>query len=405
MTILVNPETAPLENSTAPRCTLPSAIEGVFSAEAQRMARRRFQRGTVFLRGSRNPAWVGRFREDVIEPGGQVRRICRKITLGYKTEIPTKRLALRELESKLGGINAYDYQPTRVATFSQFVAIWRKDVLPMHRPSTQSSVDSVLRNWIEPFFGAFPLRDINTHSVQSFIHHCTRGARTVKNLILVMKMVWKSAKAWGYVTHNPFDSLILPRRMPPETGTFTLDEMKRIIEAAQEPFKTMFWLAAETGMRTGEIRALEVTDVVPGFLRVRKSVWHGHVTATKNGKERVFPISPLLEARLRTSRGPADSLLLFPNHQGRTWNAATLTRILHGVLATLKIKSAGMHAFRHGNLSLMDELSVPMKVRQERVGHAPDSKLTLATYTHAGSADHQLAAQRIGDMLCPPLIQ
>ncbi|MGA2333952.1 MAG: tyrosine-type recombinase/integrase [Terriglobales bacterium] len=369
------------------------------------MARRRFQRGTVLLSGSRNPAWIGRYREDVIEPDGRVRRICRKVVLGYKTEIPTKRLALRELETKLGDINSYNYQPTRAATFKQFAALWRKDVLPEHRPSTQSSVDSVLRNWLEPFFGSYPLREIHTQLVQSFIRQCNRNARTVKNQILILKMVWKSAKAWGYVTHNPFDCLILPRRMPPATGTFTLDEMKQIIAAAPEPFKTMFWLAAETGMRTGEIRALEKSDLVPGSLRVRKSVWHGHVTGTKNGKERVFPISPALEARLRIARGPAGSLLLFPNHQGNTWNAATLTRILHRIQDTLKIKRAGMHAFRHGNLSLMDGLSVPMKVRQERVGHAAGSQLTLNTYTHANSADHQLAVQKIGELLCPPTIQ
>jgi integrase len=105
------------------------------------------------------------------------------------------------------------------------------------------------------------------------------------------------------------------------------------------------------------------------------------------------------------ARGPADSLLLFPNQQGKTWNAATLTRTLHGILATLKIKRAGMHAFRHGNLSLMDGLSVPLKVRQERVGHSAGSNLTLDTYTHAGSADHQLTVQKIGELLCPPTIQ
>src|ERR1700677_976713 len=388
-------------------CRLPSAIEGALSVEAQRMARRRYQRGTVFLSGSRNPAWIGRFRVDVVVPDGRVRRVCRKVVLGYKTEIPTKKLALRELESKLGGINSYEYQPMRVATFSQFVALYRKKVLPLHRPSTQSSEDSVLRNWLQPFFGSIPLRNINTQAVQTYVQQCARAPRTVKNHILIMKMVWKSARAWGYVapTHNPFLDLTMPRKMPASTGTFTVDGMKRIIEAAQEPFKTMFWLAAETGMRTGEVRALERTDIETGFLRIRKSVWHGHVTGTKNGKERVFPISPALEARLRMERGSSTSLLVFPNHQGKTWNAATLTRILHGVLATLNIKRAGMHAFRHGNLSLMDGLSVPLKVRQERVGHSAGSNLTLDTYTHAGSADHQLTVQKIGELLCPPTIQ
>jgi integrase len=263
-----NPMPIPEEN----RCTLPSAIESALSVEAQRMARRRYQRGTVMLSGSRNPAWIGRYREDVVEPGGQVRRVCRKVVLGYKTDIPTKKLALREMESRLGGINSYDYQPTKVATFSQFATLWRKDVLPTFRPSSQSSADSVLRNWLEPFFGATALTDINTQLVQSYIRQCARNARTIKNDILIMKMVWKSARVWGYIaqTHNPFQDLTMPRKMPASTGTFTLDEMKRIIEAASEPFKTMFWLASETGMRTGEIRALERTDIESGFLRIRK---------------------------------------------------------------------------------------------------------------------------------------
>jgi hypothetical protein len=92
-------------------------------------------------------------------------------------------------------------------------------------------------------------------------------------------------------------------------------------------------------------------------------------------KERVFPISPALEAGLRTPRG-VNSLLLFPNRQGKMWNAATLTRVLHG---NAPDQTGWMHAFRHGNVSLMDGLSVPMKVRQERVGHAAGSNLMLDT--------------------------
>ena len=37
------------------------------------MARRRYQKGRVFLRGKKNPVWVGRWREDVIE-NGRIRR-------------------------------------------------------------------------------------------------------------------------------------------------------------------------------------------------------------------------------------------------------------------------------------------------------------------------------------------
>ncbi len=382
------------------RATLPSAIEGALSVEAQRMARRRYQQGTVFLSGSRNPAWVGRYREDVIEPGGQVRRVCRKVVLGYKTELPTKKLAMRELESKLAGINSYGYRPTKIASFRQFVKDWRKQVLIMHRPSTQASVDSVLRTWLEPYFGPFALRDINTQSVQAYVQNCTRKAKTVKNTILVMRMVWNTAKAWGYVQHDPFDGLVMPKRNQiKEERYFTLDEMKRILTAAEEPYKTMFWIAAETGMRTGEIRALDVRDVRSGYLLVRKSVWRGHTNAPKNGKERAFQISPALEGRLRVSCAGRDAGLLFHAAAGQAWNASTLSRHLYKTLDSLRIPRAGMHAFRHGNESLMDQLAVPMKVRQERLGHAAGSKLTLNSYTHASGEDHRLAAERLGELL------
>ena len=40
------------------------------------------------------------------------------------------------------------------------------------------------------------------------------------------------------------------------------------------------------------------------------------------------------------------------------------------LLKSLEIQQAGFHAFRHFNVSLLDSLRVPLKVIQERVGHA-----------------------------------
>ena len=40
-----------------------------------------------------------------------------------------------------------------------------------------------------------------------------------------------------------------------------MEQMVRIIAAASEPYKTFFWLAAETGMRCGELCGLRWPDV------------------------------------------------------------------------------------------------------------------------------------------------
>ena len=77
------------------------------------MARRRFQKGRLFLRSKRTPAWIGRWREDTITPGGSghKNRKVRAQILGSKAELPTRRLAARRLELLLARINAPSYRP------------------------------------------------------------------------------------------------------------------------------------------------------------------------------------------------------------------------------------------------------------------------------------------------------
>ncbi len=75
-----------------------------------------------------------------------------------------------------------------------------------------------------------------------------------------------------------------------------------------------------------------------------------------------------------------------------------MKRKLHPLLDRLGIPRCGLHAFRHANGTLMDRLGSPMKVRQQRLGHA-DPRMTLGVYTHmSGEDDRRLAAQ-LGELL------
>jgi integrase len=66
------------------------------------------------------------------------------------------------------------------------------------------------------------------------------------------------------------------------------------------------------------------------------------------------------------------------------------------------VEGVGNHAFRHGNTSVMDAENIPLKIRQDRLGHVPDSDLTLGTYTHLASADELATAVRLGELFAPP---
>src|SRR6202166_4243342 len=87
--------------------TLPAQGQ-LIGERGGKLARRRFQNGSFFFRGKKNPVWVGRWREDVIVDG-RIRREYRSEVLGSKSDYPTKRLALRELGKRLSVVTDFPY--------------------------------------------------------------------------------------------------------------------------------------------------------------------------------------------------------------------------------------------------------------------------------------------------------
>lgn len=70
-------------------------------------------------------------------------------------------------------------------------------------------------------------------------------------------------------------------------------------------------------------------------------------------------------------------------------------RKLCPLLNSLAIQQAGFQAFRHFNVSLLDTLRVPLKVIQERVGHALTGSFTLDVYGHALDWKENVEAVRL----------
>lgn len=143
------------------------------------MARRRYQKGRLFLRGKKIRVWVGRWREDVIEADGRLRRVYRSEVLGSTTDYPTRKLALRELQLRLAPINDPRYRARPSSTFAEFAQRWQSAVLTQHKPSTQAAIRSQLRRHIVPFFGRYPMREIQPELVQIFVSEAKASPKTV----------------------------------------------------------------------------------------------------------------------------------------------------------------------------------------------------------------------------------
>lgn len=75
-----------------------------------------------------------------------------------------------------------------------------------------------------------------------------------------------------------------------------------------------------------------------------------------------------------------------------------MKRELKPILEKLGLAGA-LHGFRHGNATVLDGLNVPIKVRQERLGHVDPA--TTMLYTHLVSEDDRRVSQQLGEILMP----
>lgn len=189
--------------------------------------------------------------------------------------------------------------------------------------------------------------------MQAFVSNCRCNSKTIRNLIATLRMMWNSARAWGYVAHNPFDALVLPKRGLVRRFSRSLEEAQRIIVSASEPYKTYYSILAETGIRGGEVSGLRVADLdlENALIHVQQAVWRGQIQTVKSRKgNRCFAISAELVEDLRAylrSWRPNPLGLLFATKTGAPWDHSLVRkRKFHPLLKRLGIPQCGFHAFR-----------------------------------------------------------
>ncbi|HEV2378738.1 MAG TPA: tyrosine-type recombinase/integrase [Terriglobia bacterium] len=368
------------------------------------MARQRYQSPTPRLRGN---SWIITIREDVVQADGSIKRKQKVITLGHKGQIQTAKLARRMAEPILIKLNSALCRPIRPMRFSEMVERYKVSILPDMKPSTQLSQCSAMRAHLVPKFGDRYLYEIMPEMIQNYVVDMRGkvGDKTAWNILMVMRSIWRTALDWGYATERIFDHVRMRCAAPPDDPRcFSLDEVRKILARAPEPHRTFYWLAAETGMRAGELCGLRWQDVdlENGMVRVRQSSWRGRITEpkTRAGRRR-FAVSAELLARLAEMYGVKKLFyeLVFHSRNGTPWDANLLVkRKLQPLLERLGIAKAGLHAFRHFNASQMDRLGSPSGLARDRLGHA--SLMVTNRYTHSVTADDRLVASKLaGSMM------
>jgi integrase len=391
-----------------PECTVsPGTIESS-TLKGGSMARRRHQCGCVILKGQ---VWYGKYRDDVVEQDGTVTRVQRRTPLGTKQEYPTKRLAERKLEQILCRINAVEYRPGRVATLNEFAERWKVEILTKYKPSTKCSAGSHLNSHILPYLGKLRLDAIGAENQQAFVTHLADNVsyKSVLNILSTLSSMLTTAKNWGYICEGVDQhKLVLPGRgIRKDVACFTADQVRNILQISEDPWRLMFACAALLGLRAGEILGLRVEDVdlQNRTLNIKQGAWRGKLQSTKNrASENALPIPLPLEGFFREylkTWKPNPLGLLFCNRNDRAYTSQKVVEYhLWPLLDALKIKRAGLHAFRHAHATLLLDGGASPKVAQRQLRHS-DARVTLGIYAHLVEGTHHEAVEKLASFLVP----
>jgi integrase len=381
------------------------------TAKGATVARRRFQRGSVFKNRTRT-VWLGMYSEYVLDSNGVEKRHRRQIVLGPIRKPDgsdmTKREAQRLLQPFVDRVNAAIAFPSRErksATFQVFSRIWERDYLSLSKPSTQCSMRSQLKR-LTSVFGNKDMRQIDAGDLQRIIAAMEvegRTPKTIRNMWATVRLIWDAALAQKYV-----DSLLprskLKRRYKKTPRYFLLNEVAKIIAHSEGDSKALYWLAAESGARAGELCALRLADVHADRITVNQSVWHGRFQPPKTDNSvRSIALSPELGEMLSKQKerqlAEGRSLLFSTKTGGPIDSSLFVKRKLKPFLASLNIAHGGLHGMRHFNASILSALCVPLKVIQVRLGHASSGCLTLDVYTHSEWEQNVEAAKQVGQAI------
>jgi integrase len=375
------------------------------------MARRRYQTGTLRLRGKKEKVWTLRWREDVVGSDGVVQRIGRTTVLGTKADLATEKLARRRADVLLARINRPDYRPGKVMGFEEFSERWKEHALSQQKPSSQKVAKSHLHYHLLKYFGKLHLDQIGQEAVQQFI--ATIGQKlarhTILNVLGTLFSILRTARQWGYVVNEIRQSdLSIPSSKPSKPGrSFTAANVIAILEKAAEPWRTIFAVAAMTGMRPGEVLGLSTEDLDfdARQIFIRRSAWCSRLLTPKTRQSASSvpmpePLERILRAYLLIWQ-PNPNRLLFANRRYNPYSEnKVVQKRLWPILDELKIPRCGMHAFRHAMATLLLASGASPKTAQEQLRHT-DPMTTMRMYVHTVGQDQRDAVEKVAGILRP----
>lgn len=371
--------------------------------------RRKHGDGSVRLR--KDGRWEGRYVVGYDEKGLPM---TKNVLAKTKTECVAKLKALRErLETPTPEV------PQAGLSLGAWLEHWYQTYKKANlRPNTQMSYERRIYQHIIPALGCIQLDKLTTGDIQGFYTDLKKNGRLLRTELYGEGLSDQTARGIHTTLHaaldraveekllfrNPADSCKLPPAKSREMNVLTPEEIQRLlIQAREDGCYELLLLELSTGLRRGEILALQWDDLNlrTGALRVERQVHRvkGELVVsppkTKAGNRTVILPAPVLNV-LKAYQKTVHSRWMFPSpvKEDSPLDPAAVRKRLQTVLERAECKRLRFHDLRHTFATASLEHGMDVKTLSTIIGHV-SSATTLNTYTHVTDAMRQSAADKI----------
>jgi integrase len=242
--------------------------------------------------------------------------------------------------------------------------------------------------------------------------------RTMKLLHAGLRRALNDAVDLGLIAVSPALQVKLPRCLPRRMKTLTAEEARRLLIVAEgTTWRCMWTLMLSTGMRIGEVLALDWSSVDLVSRTVSVSAGYDYLYTRRllppktPAARRSIPLSPMAVASLREHwraqreqqfanplAWQADLDVVFSGSAGQRIAHNQVQKRFKSHLRMANLPDIRIHDLRHTFATLCLERGANPKLVQQWMGHSSVA-ITMDTYSHVSPAMSLLVAKIMEDVL------
>ena len=224
------------------------------------------------IRKRKDGRWEGRYTAGYDPETGK--RIIKNV-LG-KTQAEVKEKLKKAIEENVG----IDYGRAKTYTVGSWLEVWMENYAKVKlRPSTFKTSQGFLSNHIKPQIGSIPLDKLTTIHIQRFYNNLQKSGRVqrknfpelkdkslsprvVRGVHTLLRNCLEQAVAERLILSNPAQGCKLPQLEKKEMKILPQEKIGMYLaEAERRGLLAAFYLELTTGLRRGELLALQWADL------------------------------------------------------------------------------------------------------------------------------------------------